>query len=499
MDGKIQKNILTFFSIALLTILVVWALLSVNGRSVNPNDPQQPISNRGAIRILNKELDTVSYQLFINDKETRLSEDSIRNLDPGSYNIKIIAEKYNTWETNVNVLAGMITEITPYLFAKNSNFALKTNTPLNINNIFYSPYTDYAYFVVNSTNLGSEKGVWKIYLDDTSTIFSTTNTSAIKILNIDPLIADHIKNNDFELIPSSDESKLLFKSEENSYIFSTESLVSESNKKLIDITDTIGFNPENIYWFKQGNSLIINDKNLLAELDLSNMELKVINYRPNGSIIYGVNGDTVYYLDQATQEVMIYKDGTKISLMLENQVLPTNLSGIWVGSSNSNYLILKSANKFYFVDIEKSFLDLIGEDINILELSTNGKSLIYEKMGTVYSYFLDEINPINDYQPKQSTIVTSFNPEKTSVKFNNKGSHILIFSSLEDGNKVIEVIEKNGQNKYELYKGTNLVNQFFQMIKSNKELVLVLQTDTVSNNNSQDLRKNNLYSRDLEV
>jgi hypothetical protein len=500
MEGKIQKNILTFFSIALLAILVIWALLSVNGRTVNPNDPQQPITNKGAIRILNKELENLKYQLFIDEQETDLIENSIRNLNPGSYNIKIIVEKYNTWESNVSVLPGMITEITPYLFAQNSNYALKTSTPINISNIFFSKYTDYAYFVVSNTNLGSEKGIWKIYLDDSSTIFSTNNTSAVKILNLDPQISKNITDNNFELISSPDESKMLFRGIDSNYIFSTDSLISQNNKELVDIKEIIGFSPEEIYWFKQGNSLIIYDKNLLAELDLSTEQLKVINYSPESKPVYSVNGDIVYYIDNETGKIMVYKEGKKNILALENQVIPDTINGIWVGNSNANYLILQSVNKFYFVDIEKSFLDLIGEEINIIQISSNGKSIIFEKDSNIYTYYLDEINPINDYQAKKALILSNYNSQNMSVKFNNKSSHVLIRNTKENGEESIEVLEKNSQNRYELYKGTNLVGDYFQMIKNNKELILVLETDTVSNNsNSQNLQKNNLYSRDLEV
>lgn len=501
MQDNIRKKLLTSISIILLLFIVIWALLSVNGRSVDPNNPNQPITNKGAIRILNKELDKIQYKIFINEQETKLTENSIRNLDAGRYNIKILADKYNTWEANATVVEGQITEISPYLFSKSSNLRLKTKTPINIDSIFFSNYSDYSYFVVNGTNLGSEKGIWKMYLDETSTIFSTNNPTSVKILNIDTLIEPYITTKDYKLISSPDESKILFLTKENKYIFTTDSLASQPNKKIIDIKQTIGFNPQEIYWFKQGNSIIIKDDNLIAELDLSTELLNVVNYSPDSEPIFTVNGDTVYYFDKILQKIILYKDNSKKELSLENQKFPRNIENLWVASSNSNYLILESENNYYYLDIEKSFIDSIGNSLQIIEFSSDGKSLLYSKNNQIYSYYLSEINPLNKYQPKHSLLIDPYEPNNIIVKFNTKSSHILIQTKYEDGSSKLDVIEKNGQNRYELYQGNNLVLDYFSMIISNKELILVLKTDTIKNDNTsnQNTQENHLYSRDLEV
>lgn len=496
-----QKKLLTLISILLLLGIIIWALLSVNGRSVDPSNPDKPITNKGAIRILNKELEKLDYKLYINEQEERLVENSLRGLDPGKYNIKLIAGEYNNWEANVTVIAGQITEITPYLFSKNSNLVLKTKTPINIDKIFFSEHTDYAYFVVNNTSLGSEKGVWKISLDESSTVFSTNNSSSLKIFNIDTTLQEIINTGQYKIISSPNDSKILIYSDKDKLVINTDPLTSQPNKQSESLTEILGFNPQEVFWFNQGNALIIKDNNLLGHLNLSNNTLEVITYSPNSAPIFSVNGNIVYYVDPNTKKLMIFKDNNKSELVLENQKLPTDISYIQVAASNSNYLIYRSQNKYFYTDIETSFIGLIGEDINTIDFSSDGKSLLFEKNFTLFSYFLDEINPLNEYSPQTTEIISNYNPATHFVKYNGKSSHILLLNNMSDGQISITAMEKNGKNRYELYKGNNLVSNYFYMLRNNKELILLLRTDTIVVNQSEpnNIQKNHLYSRDLEV
>ncbi|MBD3362430.1 hypothetical protein GF362_01805 [Candidatus Dojkabacteria bacterium] len=501
-----QKKLLIFSSSIAFIVMLLWALLSANSRKINlssilgnnenPSATREPIIiQTGSIRINNDDYKE-KLTAKIDGEPKEIKENIIANIEPGEHKLNLTMEGYNEWESILNIEGGMITDINPFLFPENPNLELRLPAT-NIEKVFFAEYGDFVYYVVSKSPNGVENGVFQLQLTDISTIFNTIESQPVKIINIIPEIEDAINSGSYKILPSPDNKKILFKSDKTPhYIFETES--PNPNPKpedLLSIERMLGFTPEQFKWFRGSTSLIVKDKTLLTELVLSNQKNIIITYHPDHEPIYAINGDTLVFKSNKDNNLYYYKDETKKKISLENQSLPKEIEYLDIDRNNGKYIVYKTKDEYYYLNTQYSFIDRIGQNINILDFSKDGLSLLYQKDNKIFSYTIKENKVTNEIISKHNLILENYNPEIHSIQWNTISTHIVLLAkSIESGQKTITIMDRNGENLIDLFTNDGIVDESFYMLSNNKALLMLIQ-DSKETETSEG--KNNLYNLKL--
>lgn len=496
-----------FFTLLLFAVSFFWAFLSVSGINfnfkglLNNTSDEELFIQTGGLRVITDQFVPTKLTAYIDGNEISLTKDRIENIQPGEHILKLeVDEGYNAWEGTVEIFPQIITDISPLFLPTNLELEPKF-TKTNIDKTFYSKNGDYVYYVVSKSQKGTENGIFKAFLTDNTSFFNTTDTegSKTKILNIVPQIEEAINDGNYTLKISSDNRLVVFDSPiTEQYLINVENpVISPTEESLISIEQLLGHRPEEFQLFKNSGSIIFKHNNLLGELILSNQKIIVISYTPEVAPIYGVNGDTVIFYSPQNNILYSYKDETKTEIKLENTKLPENISQILVSKDSSNFVIFKSENSYYYLNIANSFLTEIGSDIKPIEFAENGSALLYETSDNKVNVFKIKEDKIeNEFEIHTYQIFDTFNFETDTIKWNARSTHLIVKQKVDDVNYKIMIVDERGENRSEIITSDKLIDNNYYMLSDNKEFIILLN-DSLATEDAP--AKNNLYSVDLSV
>lgn len=503
------KIITVSLSSVLFMIVLVWALMSANGKKIDVNAllnegvSEDILIQTGAIRINNSQFNKDSIKVKLDGQDINTNENIVENIEPGNYLLELSTDGHNPWKSRIEVEPYIITDISPFLFPYNPKLQPIQEYMTNIDKVSFSEYGDFAYYVIHTSEKGSENGIFKLPLVDSSNFFTNgdNTTAQVKISNIFPEIEEAINSEDYILEPSLDNRKLIFNSPlSEQYIFDTENpnLNSVEEDELVTIERLLGYHPERADWFKGSGSLIIKDRNLLTELVLSNQKKIVISYIPDLEPVYGLNGDSLIFFSKADNSIYTYKDETTKIIKLESKDIPEDIEWLTVDKNSANFVVFKTSDDNYqYLNIPESYITTIESNIEPLEFTNDGSALLYKKDNNLYTFTVKEIRAKNEFETKNNLIFEEFDSETNSVKWNSSGSHILHTQKLEDGVKKLNIIDKNGENNTLLLESNGIVGESIYMLFSNKEMILLIEDTVGLNENS--INRNNLYNLNLEI
>lgn len=510
---KIQKNIknilrtvIIILGIILFIFVLFWALLKANGRKIyidnilNPENTGPMIINTGGIRINNNEFKG-KIKAYINGQEKPVKDNKIEDLNPGKMQIALQVDEHTIWKSQIKIESGLITDIYPFFFPKEFNLESKLDSTSHIDKVFFSENNEYIYYVIKDETKGANNGIFQYNLQNTSNIFNPNQNNSKKLLNIIPEIEKAISNGDYELIPSPDNQKLIFKSNMTPhYIIDLNTIYTiSSDYELNSIEEILGYTPENFNWFKGSSSLIIQHDKLVYELILSTKKLIIITHHPEYTPIFGINGHSVIYFSPIDNSLYAYKDESKTQIIIENQKIPTNIINIIVDKLTGNYLIIETQDsEFYYLNTIDSYFEKIETNITPIQFSPDGSGLIYEKDGKVYSYIIQEVTIKNLYLSNHYLILNEYEKEKIDIEWNNLSSHLLIYDTINNSAASIDIIDKKGENSINILKSNNIIKNSFKLINDNTELIVLMKNTNNQIDTSNNTSKNNIYSVNLE-
>jgi hypothetical protein len=435
----------------------VIALILARGNTFTPDG----ISPTGVIRIDIESLDNL--QVFLdNQSKTLTSNQTLEGILPGNYSLRLQREGYSGWEQNIRVNAGLITDISVQLFP--IDLKLKQIDAKNTSNIFYSQDRSRAFYLVTDSQLGTNIGIWQ--QDLTAPTFSfNPPPSQIKLSNINSLIKDAATTKRLELIPSTDNRKLLVRDGNNLYLIDTDRFnePSRSNQIIVEYPVT------QISWLSDSNNLLILSNNILIDYEISTGKSNIITYSETvPTFAYTTN--TVYFI--RSEQLFKYNAGRSVLVPLVNTSLPKDITNIFTASTNLSNLVLEANDNLYFLNIEQSILQTIGK-FEMLSVSPNGNSLMVRDDKSIKSV---TINVSQLLDRVEINIEPTAIPETINIAsiMWAKNSSYLIYLTIAEPKKVFSA-DQRGDNIQVLVDDLEVVVNSLNIKATDNGLVLLVK------------------------
>jgi hypothetical protein len=468
--NKILKGLLVLFVIITVVLATIITILWARGDQFN-NDGN--LIKTGVLRI-QTDPDNIQYFIYINEEKKDITDKRVNNLTAGDYTVRIQADGYTDWEKKVTIQTSIITDIFVKLYPK--ELALTQITKTNTSNIFFSSEGDYIYYVVDNSEFSTDTGIWRLPINPGNLFINLTGTNPIKIIDMQPEIASAVKSTQYSIIPSPDNSKILFidRLAKSTYIINTNS----SNKTpLTNLEKILEYIPDKISWYNNSSRLILTNKDLLIEYQIDNQISTVISYKPGSTPIYSNNNNLVVVFNPNTKLLQTYQNQHLIDLKLNKLVIPSDIEEITLPNSSSNIIYLKSASQgYYFLNTEKFFIKKIFDtnvSSNLMLMNNYGNSIILKDANGKYYSFVEFDNPgLNMIETKLHEL-NDIGFEDGYYKYTPQSTHIVYFDKAD---QLIKVVEKEGTNKIILLKEKiNKTNANFN--GSGDSLYLIMNND----------------------
>jgi hypothetical protein len=461
------------FFILSTTVIVgggIIALMAARGTLVTSGG----LTQTGTLR-LNINPDA-NIQVFLNEQQKQVSNNkTIESIVPGEYTLRIQKEGFNSWQQQVEVKAGLVTDISVQLFP--GKLPPEQVTTAGIQKFSMGNSRRYVYYTVLETGIGSNIGIWQQNLQPSN--IPLVQERPTKITNITNDIANFIKQNQYELLPSPSDSRLILKVPTGIYLLDA----NRYNEPSATNTLSFGFNMETLEWLTDTN-LLIRTGELLLDYDVEKKLTTVISYQAGSQPIYTKAGGTVFFINAG--KLQRYNPGSITQVKLENVTLPANITKLFSGNSDSS-LIIQADNHLYYLDITTSSLTDIGK-YQLLAVAPSGRDLMVKDGNQVLSIEINVslVRSVVDIIRRPTQIGSDINAN--SIRW-APNSVFLVYT--DAANTKLMAADKNGGSLSELIKLAANTNSLVYIASDNVSIVMQLV------DSSQDSSRSNIYRLDL--
>ncbi|NCF75473.1 MAG: hypothetical protein GWO87_03240 [Xanthomonadaceae bacterium] len=327
----------------------------------------------------------INGKLFKNNLLVNLLSDytKIENLSPKTYNVKVEKNNYFSWEKNIEVEGGYITELKNIVLLKNN---YKNKILLNgiiastgLNNIRVSnDKNKIAYQKIDEEKLNIS-------------IFDIKDNKQKIVINPDILSLEKCRDYNFDnIIWSNDDTKIILRVNcDGNY---SRYLIDLKNKNRIYKLDAI-LNPtrkiENGWNFYFDKSLFYLKNDSLYKLDYDKLKSEKIIADISG---FSIIGDCVYYFKMGNNNLYstnYFKSDTPKKIFTMNDNFDSNSSSKIVRSGKNTYFVLSKSGNLYFVNENNKIL-FINSFIKNAHFSNNDKRIIYSNDHEIWIYYIYE-------------------------------------------------------------------------------------------------------------
>lgn len=380
-------------------------------------------------------------EIYLNNEKVNQKTPTIINqLNPGSYNLKLIKDGYKEWEQTVNIEPSITSFVNYDLVIKDIELS-----PANEfgENIYYSNNGRYVSYVKHN----NEKNINSVFIYDvlTKNEFNVYNTNK------------QIK----KITWSNQNSKLLVDMDSKFYLIDINiiSIINTiSSNNIINLENFVE-NIDNVYWNEENdNSILVKSKNNLYKLDLKNLKTElIINDFVSTSIVY-MNNKIYYIKDSLVNEVNVLNNSSYIY----NDFKTNNSTNIKY--LDGNFILFNGNNTFY---VTKDF-----KNDNLIQVA--GDNIKIDK-NYILSWNSHEFN-VYDRKEKNMKFTTRYSQKILDLDFYNKNYAILI---LEGDIKLINIGDNINElniisNKNSVSKVICLDNKVFVVYKQENTNIISL-------------------------
>ncbi len=416
----------------------------------------------------------IDGKLFKNNLLGDLFSDyvKIENLSAGKHNIRTTKDDYSTWEKNIEVEGGYITEFKNVVLLRNN---YKENMLLF--NMATNPESDDNIWANNR----KDKIAYQKIDEEKSNVFvfDTRNNSQKAIVNFNILPLEKCKNCNFDnIIWSNDDTKIILRvnCDENYSRY----LVDLENKDKIYKLDTI-LDPnkkiKNDWNFHFGKSLFYLKNNSLYKFDYAKLKSEKIIVDISG---FSIIGDFVYYFkmnDNNLYSINYLKPNTPKKIFTMNDNFNSNLPSRIIKSRKNTYLILSESGNLYFVN-ENNRITFVNSFVKNVYFSNNDKRITYNNDHEIWIYYIYE--KISQPSKKEHTneLITRYSGNISNI-FPYKDEEHLFYQEGETF-KFIELDNRDKVNIFDVLKleGDNIFyskeNNSIYYTKNNKLIQIEL-------------------------
>src|SRR3989344_706039 len=469
---KFLRAFLIFLVFAFFAGIAVIAIIISRGGLITN---EGVVFNSGIIRIITDPQNLV-YDTYLNGEKISHPDNQIKSLVSGTYKLRIEVLGYATWEKDLKVNTGIVTDVYAKLYPV--KLATTQITKTNVDKAFFSGNGEYVYYVVKDSEFGNEKGIWRLKLNPSEIFLGNNQSQPSKISNILNEFSDAIIKGFYNILISPDNSKIIFfdVANNNHYVLD----VNGGNELPVSLESQLGFNIENVSWFNASNSLIIQNGPLLFEYNLTNNLKVLIKYSPEAPAVYSVNNNQVVYFDEKTPGIMIYKNQAATPLTVVNITLPEKITSLHLAEVADRFLILGTPSGYKYLDVEKSLLkDITGLGV-LFEFADDGRSALFiDDNFVLTAYTVTELVALNSVDVKVNPVGITLAPQENSddkVFFTPTSTHFLYY---QQSSSTIFVLDRDGSNKISLLVSSGIL-PYFNFDAQSTSMFVLLQDEIIS-------------------
>lgn len=471
---RVRRYLAVTVTLILLLVGTFLALLLVRGNTFSLSGG---ITETGTIRL--EISPTSNFVVFLDEQRQNVtSNNTVENVKPGEYTLKITKDQYTNWQQPVVVREGLVTDVSVRLFPE--SLKLTQITKSNISQATYSQSQRYSFFVVKDSPLGGNVGIWRQTLVKSN--IPLIEEQPVKITNLTEPILNALNNNTLRMLPSNNADRLLLEISGSYYILDSNRYnePTEANQLLLS------YRVDDIKWLKDANNLVIKSGNLLIDYEISSKKSTVITFQNDSAPVYTVQqGTIIYYVNN---KLYRYNNGTSQELELENVVLPANIRSIVGAETNDTNLLLLTESNTYFVYIPGSYLGDLGK-YSLVSSSPTGRNLIVKDSNNQFQSLQVDISLTRntvEVDTKATALPAGLNV--SSIKW-DANSNFFVYRENDVTDKLYTA-DRRGNNINLVLLSENMTEgSAYTITPDASSLVILLDDDTISETE----RRSNLY------
>lgn len=479
---------LVAFVFVMITIIVI---IIAQGKQVT----EKGIVDTSIVRLHTTPSDVTAY---INDKQVKLIENRIENIEPGEVRLQLNRDGYSTWEKILTLEAGMVKDIYAQLYPLELKFTQITKS--DIDEIFFCEQADFIYYTILSTENPKEAGIWRLKL--TRSLISFGEDSPSKLVEFDSKILSIIQGTNYSIRPSYDNNRFILDIPEQKLIY-----IYNANKvnEYVDLVKQIGFYPEKVSWYRNSDAVIVQNDKILFEYEISTDQKSLIYYSPDSHIVSTNNIQTAYVFKTKEKEFDKYVNKNITMLKLPDSfIIPETVNKLYSPNSQTEVLIIEGSTGLTYIDLDKNFVDNFADEGEILSVSSEANALVYKVKDKLFTYVL-ETNVGNKPYHAQITEVNIKINELENIYYSPTGIHLIALLKTQEGNRTLWLMDSDGQNPRILVSEKSISGNKSQITNNGATLYLLLednpsqttQLDNSSQNQNSHIIKN-IYKLSLQ-
>jgi hypothetical protein len=459
------RSILTVIILGSIFIAgTTYALIISRGNSLTA----EGISATGTIRLSISP--NSNYTVYLNEQAQRITtNNTVENLTPGEYTLKIQKDGYSTWQRTIQIKAGLITDVSAQLFP--SVLQLEQLSKTNISQATYSPSRRVVVYTATNIALGGTIGIWQQNLQRSN--IPLIDESPIKITNLTSRIVEAANNNTLKVKISPNDDRLIVQTADSIYLLD----MGRYNEPSEDNKLKFSFPVDSIEWLaKSSNNLLIRSGNLLIDYDINARRANIIVYQVDKAPIYTANNLGVIY--SLGDTLYKYNSGVSNLIKLENISAPSGITHLYSGADNDSNLVIATADNLYYLNTTNSYLGALGK-YEFISMSPTGQNVLVKDGDTLKSLRIDISlirNSVDITQTKSG--IVSLVPE--SIVWESTGSYFVYQTSTEP-TKVFSA-DRTGNNLITIISSTQVKGSNYTIPQDNSGLIVTLLDSNASEN-----------------
>jgi hypothetical protein len=427
-SSKLLQLLIPLLSISVFILMSVIVITLSQGKKIGDDGK---LVQTSIIR-LNVVPDS-EVKAYINDREYPIVNSSLENIDPGYVRLKVSRDGYVSWEKTVSIDAGVVKDLYIQLYPQNIIFERVTD---NIDQAVYSLNSDLIFYTVLDLEHPANNGIWKYKISRNFLDFSVP--APVQVAKFDTALTASLKETPYSIEVSRDNNGLLLVQKDLKLIYNYNANQQNKNE---DLLAAIGFTPDEINWFRNSESVILKKGKLLFEYEINSKQTTLISIDEEKLVPSSYNYNSVYYIKSNKLYRYLNKTSTEVVLPLSVKALTKALENVYVPINGSNIIILKTDKDLVYLDLDKSYTDIIGEG-NFISAAENGRALVFEKNGKLFSYLLEETLDGKSFKSavydlgidKNGILSLQFSPSDKNIVFMQNDKSILV-SDFDGQNK----------------------------------------------------------------
>lgn len=410
---SILKLILPLGSLGFFLVASILVLIVSQGRMFVDDGS---IVQTGIIRLTS--IPNQELRAFINGEPVALIESRITNVNPGNVTLKLEKDGYTPWEKLIRVEPGIVRDVFAQLYPNTIPFEKVTTQNIDIS--VSTMDGQFIFFTVLDPVANS--GIWRVRLNRNILDFSNSQ-QIVQVVKFTENELSELKQGSYSLKVSSDNSRLILQTANKSYLYNF-----NTNPQKVDLEIAIGLNPVNPIWYRGSESIIFfKDDYYAFEYNINNDTISLIEYNPSGLNNFAISDNRVLYIKNNT--LLNYTGGSSKPFNFSEKLLPlipSVLTEVYTPRSNPNVVILKSNETLFYIDLQKDFLDIIDTSAEIYKVPDNGRVIVYQKNGVLFSYFVEDNLEPNTLTTQNYSLNLSVDTID-NLEFTSSGKNLVIF------------------------------------------------------------------------